>query len=56
MSANWAQQSFTLKAQGQGCHLVTDEVLKEIGPNLKQFKVGMCNIFLLHSSAGLTLN
>ncbi|KAF9901368.1 hypothetical protein EC991_006219 [Linnemannia zychae] len=44
-----------LPAKHRGCHLVTREIENQL-PELKQFSVGMANIFLQHTSASLTLN
>lgn len=52
----WFQTTFKLQSRKRGCYLVTDEVVQGIGEALKTFKVGLCHIFLLHTSAGLTLN
>ena len=47
------QIEFTLRPRGRGFHLVTDEVLQ----NLQQLpKVGLLNLFIQHTSAGLTIN
>lgn len=51
----WFQKLIQLKPRSQGCYLVTDEILSEIGPELKQIDVGLCNILLRHTSAGLIL-
>lgn len=51
----WFQKEFHLKARPRGFHLVTDEILREI-PQLKNFKVGMMNVLIKHSSASLTIN
>lgn len=51
----WLQKEILLKPRSRGFHLVTDEVLREL-PELRDFKVGMMNIFILHTSASLTLN
>lgn len=51
----WLQKEITLKARPRGFHLITDEVLREL-PALRNFKVGMLNVFILHTSASLTLN
>lgn len=51
----WLQKEITLKARPRGFHLITDEVLREL-PGLRDFKVGMLNVFILHTSASLTLN
>lgn len=51
----WLQKEIRLQAKPRGFHLVTDEVLREL-PELRGFKVGMMNVFILHTSASLTLN
>lgn len=51
----WLQKEIRLQARPRGFHLVTDELLREL-PELAQFKVGMMNVFILHTSASLTLN
>lgn len=51
----WLQKEISLAAKPRGFHLITDEVLREL-PELRQFKVGMMNVFILHTSASLTLN
>lgn len=51
----WFQKIIKLKPRTQGCYLVTDEILSEIGPDLKQIEMGLCNILLMHTSAGLIL-
>lgn len=51
----WFQKEFHLKARPRGFHLVTDEILREV-PQLKNFKVGMMNVLIKHSSASLTIN
>lgn len=49
------QTQFTLSPRTKGCYLITDEVLKNV-PEIKQYKVGLLNLFIQHTSAGLTLN
>ncbi len=51
----WLQKEIHLQRRSRGFHLITDELLREL-PELRNFKVGMMNIFLLHTSASLTLN
>lgn len=51
----WLQKEIRLNARPRGFHLVTDELLREL-PELRQFKVGMMNVFIMHTSASLTLN
>jgi secondary thiamine-phosphate synthase enzyme len=55
MSAMWLQKEIRLQPKPRGFHLITDEVLRAL-PELRDFKVGMMNIFILHTSASLTLN
>src|SRR5512138_187056 len=51
----WLQKEISLKPRPRGFHLITDELLREL-PELRNFKVGMMNVFILHTSASLTLN
>lgn len=51
----WIQKEIRLQARSRGFHLVTDEVLREL-PELRELKVGMMNVFIMHTSASLTLN
>jgi len=51
----WLQKEIRLQPKPRGFHLVTDEVLRAL-PELRDFKVGMMNVFILHTSASLTLN
>ena len=49
------QKQITLKPKSRGFHLVTDEILEQI-PELKDIKAGIAQIFIQHTSAGLTIN
>ena len=51
----WIQKEIRLKARARGFHLITEELLREL-PELRDFKVGMMNIFIMHTSASLTIN
>lgn len=51
----WLQKEIRLQSRSRGFHLVTDEVLRAL-PELREFKVGMMNVFIRHTSASLTLN
>lgn len=51
----WIQHQISLKAQTRGFHLVTREVIEGI-PELNDIKVGMLNVFIMHTSASLTIN
>jgi secondary thiamine-phosphate synthase enzyme len=51
----WQQKDINLKARPRGFHLVTDELLREL-PELRNIRIGMMNVFIMHTSASLTLN
>lgn len=51
----WIQKEILLKPKNRGFHLVTDELLREL-PELRNFRVGMMNVFIMHTSASLTIN
>jgi secondary thiamine-phosphate synthase enzyme len=55
LSIMWLQKEICLPAKPRGFHLVTAELLREL-PELREFKVGMMNLFIMHTSASLTLN
>ena len=49
------QKEIKLSAKKRGFHLVTEEILQQI-PELKEISVGFLQIFIKHTSAGLTIN
>lgn len=49
------QQQFQLKPRKRGFHLITAEVLQTF-PQLREISVGMCQVFIQHTSASLTIN
>jgi len=51
----WLQKQIQLTAKSRGFHLVTEEILAQL-PELADFRVGMMNLFLQHTSASLTIN
>lgn len=51
----WYQREFAFKPRARGFHLVTREVLEQM-PEVKQFQIGLLHLFLLHTSASLTIN
>ncbi|PNS16486.1 UPF0047 protein [Sphaceloma murrayae] len=52
---SWFQRQFTLPTKSRGSYLITDEVLKQV-PEIGQYKVGILNLFMQHTSAALSLN
>lgn len=51
----WIQKQIRLPALSRGFHLVTREVLSEI-PELAQIDVGIMHVFIMHTSASLSIN
>ncbi|MFO7524346.1 MAG: secondary thiamine-phosphate synthase enzyme YjbQ [Ignavibacteriaceae bacterium] len=49
------QKEFNLSSRPKGFHLITKEILNEI-PEIIEFKSGIANIFIKHTSASLTIN
>lgn len=51
----WFQQTFRLPAYPRGFHLITDRVVREC-PEISNIHVGICQVFIQHTSASLTVN
>ncbi len=49
------QKEFQLPAYKRGFHIITSHVLENL-QEIKSIKTGMCNIFIQHTSAGLSIN
>jgi hypothetical protein len=47
--ALWFQHQVTVTAPSRGCHLITGDILKAAGDDLKNIKMGMCNLFIQHT-------
>jgi hypothetical protein len=56
MSMKFFQHELAITAPKRGCHLITTDVQKAIGSDLSQIKIGICNLFIQHTSASLTIN
>lgn len=52
----WFQHELSITAPSRGCHLITSDVQKAVGKDMGQIKMGMCNLFIQHTSASLTIN
>jgi hypothetical protein len=52
---SWFQKSITLPSKSRGSYLITDTILKEL-PEIKEYKVGLLNLFIQHTSCALSLN
>jgi secondary thiamine-phosphate synthase enzyme len=51
----WIQKAIVLAPKRRGFHVVTSEVTAQI-PELQRLRVGVCHLFLQHTSAALALN
>jgi len=52
---SWFQKTFTLPAKSRGSYLITDQVVSSL-PEIKDYKVGILNLFVQHTSCALSLN
>jgi secondary thiamine-phosphate synthase enzyme len=51
----WLQRTFALRARPRGAHLVTREVVEAL-PEIRDLRVGLAHVLILHTSASLALN
>jgi secondary thiamine-phosphate synthase enzyme len=49
------QQHITLPAKRRGFHLITNEIIASL-PGIREIDKGMCQVFIQHTSASLTIN
>jgi secondary thiamine-phosphate synthase enzyme len=49
------QQPLLLKERKRGFHLITTEVIQAL-PQISEIKTGICQVFIQHTSASLTIN
>ena len=54
-SSSWFQKTLTLPAKSRGSYLITDSVLSQL-PEIKDYKVGLLNLFVQHTSCALSMN
>ncbi|ETS80017.1 hypothetical protein PFICI_07546 [Pestalotiopsis fici W106-1] len=52
---SWSQKQFTLPPRSRGSYLVTDHVVDSL-PEIRDYKVGLLNLFVQHTSCALSLN
>jgi secondary thiamine-phosphate synthase enzyme len=52
---SWKQYEILLEARPRGYHLITGDIVREL-TDLPKFRVGLAHIFILHTSASLTIN
>ena len=51
----WIQKEINLEPRVRGFHIITKNILMGI-PELKDFKIGIIQLFIKHTSASLTIN
>lgn len=49
------QQSFRLREKRRGFHLITADIIQAF-PEISQIKTGICQVFIQHTSASLSIN
>jgi len=49
------QQTLKLTERKRGFHLITAEIIQAL-PQIKEIKTGICQVFIQHTSASLTIN
>ncbi|KAH7067939.1 hypothetical protein FB567DRAFT_253428 [Paraphoma chrysanthemicola] len=52
---SWLQKSLTLPSRSRGSYLITDTIVKDL-PEIKNYKTGLLNLFIQHTSCALSLN
>ena len=50
------QYELSITAPSRGCHLITSNVQKVMQKDISQIKMGICHLFIQHTSASLTIN
>lgn len=51
----WVQRQLRLAPRPRGLHLITRDVITGI-PELEEVRIGLLHVFILHTSASLTIN
>lgn len=49
------QQAIQLRERKRGFHLITNEIIHAL-PQIAELQAGMCQVFIKHTSASLTIN
>jgi secondary thiamine-phosphate synthase enzyme len=52
----WFQHRITITAPYRGCHLITNDIMKVCQTDLSKIHIGLCNLFVQHTSASLSIN
>ena len=51
----WIQKKISLSPKNRGFHVITDNILENMS-ELKDFRIGILQLFIKHTSASLTIN
>jgi secondary thiamine-phosphate synthase enzyme len=51
----WIQKEITIEKKQKGFHLITDQLINQL-PEINKIYIGLFNVFILHTSASITLN
>ena len=51
----WIQKNIAIKKKQKGFHLITDQLIDQI-PEINKINIGLLQVFILHTSASITLN
>ncbi len=51
----WFQKEVKV-TKSRGCHIITKEIVSALNPELSKIKIGILNLFIQHTSAGITIN
>ncbi len=52
---SWHQRELSLERRRRGFHLITDEIVTAM-PELASVRTGLLHVFIMHTSASLTIN
>ena len=51
----WIQKNITIEKKEKGFHLITDQLINQT-PEINKIYIGLLHVFILHTSASITLN
>ena len=51
----WIQKNIAIEKKQKGFHLITDQLVDQI-PEINKINIGLLHVFILHTSASITLN
>lgn len=51
----WTQKQFSLQPKSRGSYLITNQIVQAL-PEIREYKVGLLNLFIQHTSCALSLN